>query len=66
MGGSSSPSAPAPLPPPPAEDLGGKKKSSPTVGLQDKRRKGAAPLIVGGLGSTQNTLATAFKSLLGQ
>lgn len=62
MGGSS-PNTPAPLPP--AEDLGGTKKTS-TTALQDKRRRGAAPLVIGGLGSAQNTLSTAFKSLLGQ
>ena len=64
MGGSS-PNTPAPAPLPPAQDLGGEKKSSVTA-QQDKRRKGAAPLIIGGLGSTGNNLATAFKSLLGQ
>ena len=63
MGGSS-PSTPAPLPPP-AEDLGGTKKTS-TTALQDKRRKGAAPLIIGGLGAAPGSLSTAFKSLLGQ
>jgi len=63
MGGSS-PNTPAPLPPV-APDIGGEKKSSVTA-MQEKRRKGASPLIVGGLGSAQNTLATAFKSLLGQ
>lgn len=71
-GGGSSPT-PAPTPAPiPAEDTG---RGTGKVGgvLKKTRRRGAAPLVVGGLGSAQPTTQTTdsnlvlgIKSLLGQ
>lgn len=70
-GGGSSPT-PAPTPAPiPAEDTGGK-ESGKLGGALKKRRRGAAPLVVGGLGTPQTTpqdqanLVLGIKSLLGQ
>jgi hypothetical protein len=69
-GGGSSPT-PAPAPAPIlVEDAGGSTLSG-KGGATKKRRKGAAPIVLGGLGTAQNqtsdnNLVVGIKSLLGQ